>query len=390
MLAATFIVLFLMLSFTAYLAGGFHEAEAARGRLHASRAQALAEAGDFDASIDEYREALTYVRDSPDYRLRLAVALYDTDRWEEAKTHFSELLVGDPTLAEPNLYLARIAERRNDLNQAINHYRTAVYGRWPSDPVQRRIQTRFELMSLLERQGEQAHAVAELGELMAEEPDNAAVANRVAWSFLGLGAPAQALGVFERLVEGDPRDAVAHSGIAEAEFELHHYLTARTHFARSLALNPRLTHLRSRMSLTDQINALDPTIRGLGRVSRYERSLVLIDRAGRALDTCVPPPPEPDSSSTGRTDAEFESQSADVERDQASVSVPVDVQEIRSLVRDWLEEHSGRTPDDDATERNTILAERLWETVRAHCPQVDAADEPLDRVLAKIASLGTE
>lgn len=364
-----FVVLLAMLAATGYLTAWYHDAEQARGIRHAARAETLALEGDFNGAIDQYREALTYARDNVDYRLALAVTLLETSRRGEAESYFAELLAADPTLAVPNLHLARLAEERDDLNLATTRYRTAIYGRWPDDPVRRRIETWFEFVSVLERRGETGQAAAELNELLGDTPNNPTVANRVAWSLLGVGAPAAALDVFEGLIEEAPDDAVAHSGVAEAEFAQHRYLTARTHFRRALALNPRLTHLNPRLALTDRIIALDPTIRGLGRVSRYERSLEMLARAIGELDGCV----YPDGEDIGPIE-----------------TIPPEAADELATAREWTEGTLRRPQDDDSTEQNILLTERLWRARAAACPQLPPSDEPLARVLGKIESSALE
>lgn len=363
-LAALLFVMVALLATTGYFASSFHAYESYRGERHAERAQALAAAGDHTGSIDEYREALTYSPDNLDYRLSLTVTLYETGRLEEAETYLRELLATDPTSAVPNLYLAQIAAERADVEQAITHYRSAIYGRWPSDPVQRRIQTRFALVQLLEQSGERMQAVAELLELRDEVPENPDVATRVAWSLLLTGAPGRALEVFEDLIERDPNDAVAHSGVAEAEFALDHFLTARTHFRRALGLDRRLTHLRERLTLCDEIILLDPTMRGLGRVSRHERSLQMLERTLAALDACIRVPAD----------------------GVGPIQLPTAVAIDRGTARRWVDGVERRAQDDDATEENLVLVERLWRATLEQCSDADASDQALSRVVGKLST----
>lgn len=363
-----------LLVITGYLSHLFHEEEASRGRQHAERAGTLLDAGDYEASIEEYREALTYARDSLDYRLNLAVALYETGRTSEAESHFTDALGVDSTLALPNLHLARIAANRDEVERAAMHYRRALYGRWPSDPVERRVQTRFELVALLERAGEHMQGVAELLELLDAEPGNTEIASRAAWSLLNVGAPGRALEVFERIIDERPRDAVAHSGLAEAEFALDHYLTARTHFRRALSLQPSLTHLEARLALCDEINALDPTLRGLGRISRYDRSVAIVRRTLTVLDACAPlavPATAEAAEPTAEAGPPAEPAPGDADRQQA-----------RALV----DARRRGTVDDDRTEANLALAERLWRMATDSCPDAAQADPALVRVLGKLAA----
>ena len=353
-----------LLGATGYLSASFHTYQEYRGERHAERAQVFAAAGDHEGSIDEYREALTYSRDNPDYRLNLTVALYEAGRLAEAETYLRELLATNPTSAIPHLYLAQIAADRGQAEEAVSHYRSAIYGRWPSDPVQRRIQTRFALVRLLEQGDEPMQAVAELLELRDEVPDNPDVESRVGWSLLLVGAPGRALEVFESLVARDATDAVAYSGMAEAEFALDHYLTARTLFRRALSLDPRLTHLHQRLALCDEIILLDPTIRGLGRVSRYERSAEMLERALAVLDACFQAPAD----GVG----------------PMQVSPPTAM--ARDTARRWIDGVESRPQDDDATEENLTLVERLWRATQERCPDAEAVDPVLSRLVGKLST----
>ena len=363
-LVALFVVMVALLVTTGYLSASFHAYESYRGERHAERAQVLAEAGDHDGSIDEYREALTYARDNLGYRLDLTVALYEAGRLEEAETYLRELLATDPTAAVPNLYLAQIAARRGEVDEAATYYRSAIYGRWARDPVQRRIQTRFALVQLLERSGERMSAVAELLELRDEVPDNPEVASRVAWSLLLTGAPRRALEVFEGLIEQNANDAVAHSGLAEAEFALDHFLTARTHFRRALALDQRLTHLWERLALCDEIVLLDPTVRGLGRVSRHERSLELIERTLAVLDRCLRAPGD----------------------GIGPIHMSPAIATARDTARRWIDGVGSRPQDEDATEDNLVLVERLWRAAEERCSDAETAEPVLSRVVGKLST----
>lgn len=362
-LAFLSVIMAVLLSATGYLASSFHGYERQRGERHAERAARFAVDGDYARAADEYREALTYSRDNFTYRLNLTVVLYEAGRLEEAETYLHELQATDPTAAMPNLYLAQIAAERGEVDEAATHYRAAIYGQWPRDPVQRRVETRFALVSLLESHGRRLQAVAELLELRQELPDNRQVASRVAWSLLQTGAPRRALDIFEELVETDDGDAVAHSGLAEAEFALDHYLTARTHFRRALSLDRRLTHLEARLTLCDEIIALDPTIRGLGRISRFDRSLQMLDRTLDLLDTCSQVPGD----------------------GVGPVRLSPATHAARETARRWIGRLESRPQDDDSVAENLDLVDALWRS-EEFCDTPEDEDPALARVVRKLST----
>lgn len=351
-----------LMTVTGYLSAMFYAAEEARGHAHAEHAEQLAAAGDFEPAVAAFLEALVYAPDDAGYRLRLATALVELDRLDEAEVYLTELLSVDPTGAVPNLQLARIHARRGEVEPAAAFYRRAIYGQWPDAAAERRLQTRFELVRLFEDDGRLLPAAAELSSLLEEEPNDRVVANRTAWSLLQVGAADPALQVFADLIERDPTDAVAHWGLAEAEFAEARFLTARTHFRRALQLNPSLTHLGPRVELCDRIIELDPSVRGLGRVTRYERSSELLTQVVQRVEACVPgvgPPPP-----------------------GAPMLDPA-VETTRQAAVQWLDAQEPAI--DEAADRNVAAAEELWTAFLAVCEPAVSPDDSLALLLDKLA-----
>ena len=131
MLAAMFAVMVVF-----FYAAHLYNREFNRERLHRAeehflQARTLADYGYFEEAAAHYRDALAHDRDRFEYRLGLALALYSLGRRQEAENQLLELRAQRPTDAEVNRLLARLARRAGRREEAANHYRNAIYGRWP-------------------------------------------------------------------------------------------------------------------------------------------------------------------------------------------------------------------------------------------------------------------
>ena len=223
---------------TGFLTGAFRAERGERFRVHLQTARTLADYGHYEDAVSEYRESLVYDPNDENARLGLARSLYYLDRLSEAQNHLINLVEAAPTLADANRLLARIAEREGRVQDAVRYYRTAIHGEWRVSPERNRIRTRFELIDLLEQEGQDMQASAELDDLRRDAPDDPLIKKRIGAHFLRVGAPSRSIQVFEELLESEANDGEAHAGVGEAEFALAHYYSARTSFQRALRLLP--------------------------------------------------------------------------------------------------------------------------------------------------------
>jgi len=115
-----------------------------------------------ESALDDFRAALVYDRDNPTYQLSLARALRDTGRLDESETYLLHLWDAAPQDSTINLALARLAARRQSIDDAIRYYHNAIYGIWNSDPDKNRRAARFELIEFLLKQNALPQARAEL------------------------------------------------------------------------------------------------------------------------------------------------------------------------------------------------------------------------------------
>jgi tetratricopeptide (TPR) repeat protein len=369
LLVIIFVVMIAFFVGTGFLNGAFRAERSSRARIHLRTARTLSDYGLHRRAVTEFRESLTYAPSDITARLGLARSLYYLERLSEAENHLLNLTELEPTLADANRLLARIAERAERLDDATRYYRMAVHGEWRISPEQSRIRTRFELIALLERVGQDMQATGELVELLRESPSDAGIKKRIGQHFLRVGSPSHALQVFEELVEGDSKDGEAQAGVGQAEFDLEHYYSSRSAFQRAIRLRPEDSEIQQRLALLEQIRALDPTYRpygnALGAAERYRRGREVLDHVVKIVERCVKPYAGPD----------FVGPPA---------SVPESLQPWFDQAQDQI--GSRRRATDDRIAATISLAEELWAKRANVCEDADSIDEPLTHVMSKLSS----
>jgi tetratricopeptide (TPR) repeat protein len=363
-LAIVFLLMVLLFVATGFYTRSFNAERRARARMHFEIAKTLADYGYYEDALEQYRDALTYERDNVDYRLGLAVALYRLGSYQEAENYLTDIRANYPNRGMVNRLLARIAAHDGRVDEAISHYRNAIYGRWLQNPEQNRLRTRFELVELLEKSGEERQLMGELLDLLAEAPDNPETKSRIGWLFLKVGSAEQASKVFEDLTRANPQKAEFYVGRGKAEFDLGNFLTARTQFRRAIELEPADQEVRRLLELTNQISALDPTSRGTGLSTRYARSRTLVSRSLKLLEACTNP--------LGRTLA------------GPPAPLPKSIQSLLEKARGIATGKAPQRTTEETVEANISLAQELWSTRAKLCPN-DEMDEALRQVLEKLS-----
>jgi tetratricopeptide (TPR) repeat protein len=182
------------------------------------------------------------------------------------------LIRSDPSSGPANLGLARIAARQGNAQEAVDYYHRAIYGTWPDNPQANRIRTRIELVETLGKLGRKTQAQAELLLLTAEMPEDIAVRKQVGRLLLDCGLPSESAEVFRGIIQKYPRDGDSYAGLGRAEPALDNYPAAEAAFKNALHWNPGDLTSRKQLEMIEQILALDPSLRGLTSLQRYQRS----------------------------------------------------------------------------------------------------------------------
>jgi tetratricopeptide (TPR) repeat protein len=258
------------------------------GQMYFGRGQAALAAGQPEAAIQDFRNALYYSHDDPQYRLRLAQALAAANRTPEAQSYLLSLWQDEPSNSTVNLQLARLAAKQGESQAALRYYHGAIYGFWPDgQATERRGETRLELIHYLLTLHDLTQADAELIALTPELPRRAAAHAEVGRLFLQTGDASRALEEFQRAVRLDPRDASALWGAGQAAFQLRQYRPAQRYLDRAVRLQPRLPEAQALLATARLILALNPNQRGLSSRQRAQRIIQNFQYAQRRVNECL-------------------------------------------------------------------------------------------------------
>ena len=310
---------------------------------------ALMSEGRAGEAVEQFRAGLSLTH-SDEYRLALGLALAQTDHAAEAKIYLSEVLRTDQNNGPANLAMARLLRGENDRGEAITAYRKALGGNWPKHSQPQRLDAAFELVDLFAKSGDRRQAVAELLQLSGQTTDPV-VLNRTGHGLLVAGSAASAADIFRQILAASPNDAAACAGLGEAELERENYREARGAFERAARLDPTDESSKARAALCDRVLALDPSVRGLRSIERYERSRQLLRSVLSSLDACAP------AGSGGRSPTLGLARQALASRRSASLV--------------------------EAADENIRLAESLWDTRSPACAQTNS-DQAVARVMARL------
>jgi predicted Zn-dependent protease len=86
--------------------------------------------GKVEKAIQSFRSATADERENKQYALALADSLAKGNHNAEAQQLLLRLRESDPESAEINIYLARLAVKREEIRDAVHYYQNALYGRW--------------------------------------------------------------------------------------------------------------------------------------------------------------------------------------------------------------------------------------------------------------------
>ena len=318
----------------------------------------LARQGRDQEAIEQYRDALS-IAHSNENRLALALSLVKVGRLNEAAIYLQEVLKDDPNSGIANLGLARIAAAQRRTQEAFNYYHRAIFGTWPANAKETRLQAWFELIDVLGKGGDQKQASTELLELLNEKSNDLDTKKRIGHLLLQYGAANESADVFRDILHQKPKDAEAFGGVGEAEFTLADYTAAQRAFANAFRLNPNDEHIRGRLRLCDGIIALDPTVKNVSSAERYRRSEMLLQGSLAELEKCVANRGDPSA-------FDF-------------------IRELTDTAHKLLSVHRRPPSYGDAADSNVTLSEKLWTSRGQICEGTYEGDEALARVLARLS-----
>ena len=244
-------------------------------------------AGDVNGAIDSFRKATGIDRENRAYVLALADALAAGNHTMEAQQALMRLRESDPTNAEVNLHLARLAAKTGDVNNAVLYYHSSLDGMWAGpEATERRRNVRLELIHLLIDHHDENRALSELLILDSELPDDSNAHVQAAKLFLKVDDARHALDDFDEAVRLDPHNADALAGAGEAAFQLGDYRKARHYLDEAVAQGERSAQTLHLLSLVRMVTSYDPLGPGLSPKERQQRLLSGLDESTQRLDAC--------------------------------------------------------------------------------------------------------
>jgi len=245
------------------------------------------QAGHPERALDDFRAALSYDRDNPQYQLSLARALRDTGRLDESEAYLLHLWEGSPQDSTINLALARLAVRRHAVEDAIRHYHNAIYGVWSSEPDKNRRQSRIELIDFLLQGKGFPQAQAELIALTQVLPPDPAQQLAVADRFRQAQDLPDALARYQAVLKLDRKNASAFAGAGDVAFQLGRYRTAENDLRKAIELNPSDAESRRQLETASLVLATDPFLRRISDAERDRRIVSVFNQAGNRLKACA-------------------------------------------------------------------------------------------------------
>ncbi len=274
---------------TGFASSAYHRERAALGVSNYDQGRALETHGDLEQALEEYRKALLYSPDNPQYRLSLATALLEANRLDEAQAHLEQLLQEDPTSGQINLLLGRLAVQQHKLPKAVEYYQRGVYEYWPESELPQRRQARWELASLLSQTGDRGGFIAELMQLYTNLPINDINQKlKVGFLLLTNGATSEASHIFQDLVKEAPKNSDVHRGLGQVYFSSGDYLAGRHEFQRAIKLKPSDAQSTQELALTNEVIDMDAALPYITAAEQMRRNKNLLARVIKNLDSCNP------------------------------------------------------------------------------------------------------
>ena len=337
-------------------------------------------------AVADLRSALFY-KDDDLYRLRLAEALAQANYTDQAKAYLLNLWEERPGSGNINLELARVAAQQHNTADAMRYYHGAIFGVWESDAIERRLETRLELVRFLLQQNQTSSAYAEISSLAASiPPDNPEMRTTAGDLFARTGDSANALTQYEMALKNDPHSFAALSGAAREAFASGKFRRAKQHLNAALREHPDDSALITLLEQTDLVLASDPLERYLPREQRVQRALTAFNQAGVRLQQCGAPVSLSASPATKKI-----SNGADVNASAGSANAHKAAQDLAPLATEWNNLRPSMSArslslNSDLLENGVDLVSRIEQATDKTCGHPTG----LDWALLQLANYGSE
>lgn len=302
-------------------------------------------------ALDLFRKAYALDRANQAYALHLADALVGMGKLDDAQRMLTETLERSPNDGETNLIEARLMAREERYAESAAYYHRAIYGIWPADPRVQRVTVGLELAHMLASHGSQKDLLAELLPIESDAAADLAVRKQLARLYVTAGSPSRAQAVYRALIHEGNADFGTYTGLGDAELALGDYRAAQIAFNEA-SQHGGTAELQPRVELAAKMAALDPTVRRLGSMEKFERSVRVLRLTRDALAACA-----------------HSSDAADLIGSADKV----------------LAQKNARNVNNELAEERLSMAERLWAArIQACGPSTSAEEEPLRLIMGKL------
>jgi tetratricopeptide (TPR) repeat protein len=269
------------------LVNRFREQEKALARHLYERGVQAQSGGQRESAMANFRAALSYAHDNPDYQLSLARALRDSGRTAESETYLISLWERSPQEGAVNLALGRLFAREQLFDRTIQYYHNAIYGFWPNDPEIRRRDVQFELIDYLLQQKAYPQAEAELITMAPGLPRHRELRLRVANYFVQAQDYEHALAEFQDVLQLDHGNPPALYGAGLAAFQLGRYRTAEAYLQSAVRADSQNTEASRLLKTATLILQADPYAPRISDAERNQRVRAAFQKAGERLEDCA-------------------------------------------------------------------------------------------------------
>jgi len=156
-------------------------------KVHMNLGVALARTGKPEEAIAHHRKALEIEPENPEAHMNLGMALAATGQWDEAITHCRKALELDPEYLEAHSNLGAALAAQGKWEQAITHYRKAL----EINPSYAEVHSNLGVV--LARTGKLDEAITHFQKAVQLVPNSAEVCNNLAVAYAGAGRFEEAL-----------------------------------------------------------------------------------------------------------------------------------------------------------------------------------------------------
>ncbi len=199
---------------------------------HTVLGQVEAEAGDLDASVAHYREALRLEPRLDEARINLATILAHQGRLDDAAAELEAVLPGARNPVDVRMRLGNVHALAGDLDAALEQYR-AVLEQQPDH-----VMARSNLGQLLVRKGRRAEGMTAYREALARDPAFVAARFNLAIALAADGSLDEARQELERTLQHAPEFSAARLQLALVLDQQGRRADARAEVERVLAARP--------------------------------------------------------------------------------------------------------------------------------------------------------